>query len=118
MNIEEFRNYCMNLKGVTECTPFDEEHLVFKVLDKMFALTNMHTFEYVNLKCEPEYAIELREKHDFILPGYHMSKKHWNTIQNPAFVNESFLVSLINHSYEQVKIKMTKGQKLLLETME
>jgi len=115
MNIEAFRDFCLRLKGVTECTPFDEEHLVFKVLDKMFALTNMNTFETVNLKCEPEYALELREIHDFILPGYHMNKKHWNTVQNPSFVSDDFLQKLILHSYEQVIAKMPKSMRQRLE---
>jgi predicted DNA-binding protein (MmcQ/YjbR family) len=117
MNIEEFRDFCLNMKGVTEDTPFGDDVLVFKVLDKIFALTDINTFDGVNLKCEPEYAIELREKYDFILPGYHMNKKHWNTIQNPSFVSDELIKELTNHSYEQVVSKMPKKQREELTTI-
>ena len=82
MNVEELRTYCISKKGVTEEFPFDESTLVFKVMGKMFALTGLNDEEQtVNLKCEPEYAIELREEYsDDILPGYHMNKKYWNTV--------------------------------------
>ena len=83
MNIEDFRDYCLSKKGVTEAFPFDESTLVFKVLGKMFALTGLNRKPAaVNLKCDPERAMELREEYDgIIIPGYHMSKKHWNTIR-------------------------------------
>ena len=80
MNIEDFRRFCLSLKGVTEGMPFDNETLVFSVRGKMFTLTDINTFESINLKCDPEEAIMLREKHEAVIPGYHMNKKHWNTI--------------------------------------
>ena len=79
MNIEEYREYCIGKPGVTEGFPFDLNTLVFKVMGKMFALTNVDLFVSINLKCDPDYAIELREQYEGIKPGYHMSKKHWNT---------------------------------------
>jgi predicted DNA-binding protein (MmcQ/YjbR family) len=81
MNIEEFRDYCLTKKGVSEDFPFDETTLVMKVLDKMFALGNLDGPLSINLKCNPEKAIELRELYPAVKPGYHMSKKHWNTVE-------------------------------------
>ncbi len=80
MNIEELRDYCLSLKGVTECLPFDEVTLVFKVADKMFLLTNLDGPLSINIKCNPEAAIQLREQYPAVTPGYHMNKKHWNTV--------------------------------------
>ena len=80
MNIESFREYCLSKPGTTEGFPFDEKTLVFKVQGKMFALTDVDAFESVNLKCEPEDAVLLRETYEGVKPGYHMSKKHWNTV--------------------------------------
>jgi predicted DNA-binding protein (MmcQ/YjbR family) len=80
VNIEEYRSYCLAKKGVIEEFPFDNETLVFKVAGKMFALTNVSTFASINLKCDPEKAVELRDQYPAVLPGYHMNKKHWNTI--------------------------------------
>lgn len=110
MNIEELRLYCIRKKGVEETFPFDENVLVFKVMGKMFALTNLFAVDKtVNLKCDPERAIELREEFTSIQPGYHMSKKHWNTIaiENNEF-DDAFLYSLIDHSYDLVVSKLTK----------
>ena len=80
MNIEEFRQYCLSKKGVTEEFPFGPDTLVFKVMGKMFALTNLDGDFSINLKCDPDLAIDLREQYPAVLPGYHMNKKHWNTI--------------------------------------
>ena len=107
MNIEQLRDYCLAKKGVTEHFPFDETTLVFKVQGKMFALTSLKGWEAgtqsINLKCDPGYAQELREVHESIEPGYHMSKKHWNTIQlHTAELQPSFVIQLINHSYDMV----------------
>ncbi|MBT8186882.1 MAG: MmcQ/YjbR family DNA-binding protein [Croceitalea sp.] len=117
MNIEEFRNYCMAKKGVTEGFPFDGETLVFKVLGKMFALAPLERRpSQVNLKCEPERAISLREEYDgIIIPGYHMSKVHWNTLYldqlNPALLKE-----LIDHSYDLVFSKLPKKLKATIQS--
>ena len=105
MDPESLRAYCLSLPAVTETFPFDEQTLVFKVKDKMFALTDVDSFASINLKCDPERAIELREQHDSILPGYHMNKKHWNTIIIDGTVSARILQSWIDHSYDLVRRK-------------
>jgi len=119
MNIEEFRNYCLAKKGVTESFPFDEQTLVFKVMEKMFALSGLeHKPVRVNLKCDPERAIELREEYDgLIIPGYHMSKIHWNTVELEMNIPHKLLLELIDHSYDLVVSKLTKKVKLELESL-
>lgn len=112
MHIEEFREYCVIKKGVTEEFPFDEVTLVFKVMGKMFALAPLERIpSQVNLKCDPERAIVLREEFDgVIIPGYHMSKVHWNTLyleQLPA----DLIRELIDHSYQLVVDKLPKKLK-------
>lgn len=114
MNIEELRDYCLNKKGVTESFPFDNKTLVFKVMSKMFALINIDDFQSVNLKCDPEKAIELREKFSGVKPGYHMSKVHWNTVYVNEDVDVSLLTELIDHSYTLVVSKLTKTEKAQL----
>lgn len=109
MNIEEFRLYCIAKKGVTEEFPFDEVTLVFKVMGKMFALTPLERIpSQVNLKCDPEKAIALREEYDgVIMPGYHMSKVHWNTLYLEQLPTD-LIRELIDHSYDLVVGKFTK----------
>lgn len=102
MNIEEYRAYCMAKSAVTETTPFDENTLVFKVHNKMFALTGMEKFTSINLKCDPEYAIQLREENAGVQPGFHMNKTHWNTVLTDGSVSDELLLELIDHSYELV----------------
>jgi predicted DNA-binding protein (MmcQ/YjbR family) len=109
MNVEEFREYCLSKKGVEESFPFGEETLVFKVMGKLFALTNLNWDRFsVNLKCNPERALELRERHSQIIPGYHMNKKHWNTIEFETGLDHELLLELIDHSYDLVVQKMPK----------
>lgn len=108
MNIESFREYCLAKPGVTEGFPFDSKTLVFKVMGKLFALTNVDVFESVNLKCDPERAIELRETFQGVKPGYHMNKKHWNTVSTVTDVPEKLLLELTDHSYELVVKSLTK----------
>ena len=113
MNIEEYRNYCLAKKGVTEEFPFDEETLVFKVMGKMFALTSLKRWEEgdesVNLKCDPDRALELREQYEGINPGFHMSKKHWNTVHiNSGELSIQLIKELIDHSYDLVVKGLTK----------
>lgn len=120
MNLETFYEYCLSKKGVTEHFPFDEETLVFKVGGKMFALSSLNQWENgapsVNLKCNPEYAEELRAQYDDIKPGFHMSKIHWNTIEINRDVPDSLIKELIDHSYEMVFKSLTKkGQTEILE---
>ena len=116
MNIEEFRNYCITKKGVTEELPFDNNTLVFKVMGKMFALSSLKGWEEgtesVNLKCDPERALELRAEFQSINPGYHMNKKHWNTVQlHNGELSDAFTKELIDHSYESVISALTKKLK-------
>jgi predicted DNA-binding protein (MmcQ/YjbR family) len=109
MNIEEFRDYCLSKKYVTECFPFDKATLVFKVAGKMFALSGLeHHPSTVNLKCDPERAIELRDEFSDIIAGFHMNKKHWNTVTIEAGLPNKFIKELIDHSYDLVVKGMTK----------
>lgn len=122
MNIEEFRNYCITKKGVTEELPFDNNTLVFKVMGKMFALSSLKGWEEgtesVNLKCDPERALELRAEFQSINPGYHMNKKHWNTVQlHNGELSDAFTKELIDHSYESVISALTKKLKDELNTI-
>ena len=111
MNIEEFREYCIAQKGVSEELPFGPDTLVYKVTGKIFALTGLDSEIFtVNLKCNPDRAIELREEFDYILPGYHMSKVHWNTV-NAEFCPTKQMKELIDHSYDLVVKSFTKKQR-------
>lgn len=118
MNIEDYRTYCLSKPGTTEETPFDENTLVFKVMGKMFALTDIMNFESVNLKCDPEVAIELREKYDgLVLPGYHMNKKHWNTVVMNAGLSDDLVKEWIDQSYDLVVSKMPQRQQKQLREL-
>ena len=117
MNIEEFRKYCLSKKAVTESFPFDKTTLVFKVLDKMFALTDLVDDFSINLKCNPEKAIELREKYPAIKPGFHMNKKHWNTIVINGTISDNLIKEMVTDSYNLVVSKMTKKQKETLKNI-
>ncbi len=99
----------MSKKGVEETFPFDEQTLVFKVMGKMFALTGLEYADFrVNLKCDPDWALELREQYPDIQPGWHMSKKHWNTVYFEQELEDGFLRELIDHSYDLVVKGFTK----------
>ncbi|MXN92106.1 MmcQ/YjbR family DNA-binding protein [Flavobacterium sp. Sd200] len=112
MTIQDFYDFCLAKKGVTEHFPFDEDTLVFKVGGKVFALSSLSNWENnipaVNLKCDPDRAEELREEYEGIKPGYHMSKKHWNTVAINSDVQPKLLQELITHSYELVYNSLTK----------
>ena len=110
MNIEEFREYCMSKPGVTEEFPFDEVTLVFKVAGKVFVLTNLDGDWSLNLKCDPERAIELREQYPAIQPGYHMNKVHWNTVMMDGSLSQKLILELIDHSYQLVVDKLPKSK--------
>jgi predicted DNA-binding protein (MmcQ/YjbR family) len=112
MDIEAFRDYCLSKPLVEESFPFDYSTLVFKVCGKMFALTNLNNEHFtVNLKCNPERSIELREQFDEVQPGYHMNKKHWNTISFEGRIRQNKLIELIDHSYDLVVKKLPASQR-------
>jgi predicted DNA-binding protein (MmcQ/YjbR family) len=106
MNIELLRDYCLSKPGVTESFPFGEETLVFKVREKIFALANLEGDPTLNLKCDPSLALDLRERFASVLPGYHMNKKHWNTILLDGSIPDREVFSWIDHSYELVSGKL------------
>lgn len=115
MNLESYRTYCLAKKGVTEHFPFDQKTLVFKVCNKMFALADVEDFTGVNLKSNPEYAIELRETYAGIQPGWHMSKTHWNTVAVNSDVPDALFYSLIDHSYQCIIDSLSKKARLEFE---
>jgi len=111
MNIEELREYCLSKKGAQECFPFDEDTLVVKVGGKMFALIDLIGDLSINLKCDPEKALELRENYSAIVPGYHMNKRLWNTVYIDGSLSNKLIKELINHSYELVYSSLPKKIK-------
>ena len=117
MDIEKYRTYCLDKKGVTEEFPFDANVLVFKVMGKIFALTGVTTFSSINLKCDPAEAVELRETHDAVIPGYHMNKKHWNTVVMNNSLPDKLILSWIDKSYELVASSLSKRDKLTLDAL-
>ena len=118
MDIESFRDYCLIKKGVTEEFPFDENTLVFKVMGKMFALTDIDLFESINLKCDPEEVLILREKYPSVTPGYHMNKKHWNTILPEDNVSDELIKQWIDNSYKLVVKNLTNKDIELLNQLD
>jgi predicted DNA-binding protein (MmcQ/YjbR family) len=112
MNVEELREYCLSKKGVTESFPFDEVSLVMKAGNKMFALIHLeHLPTVIALKCDPEYAIELRERFPAVTPAYHFNKKHWNDIIMDGSLSETDIKSWIDNSYELALKGLTKEQR-------
>lgn len=112
MDIEQFRAHCISLGAVTEEFPFDETTLVFKIYGKMFAFISLEGVPFqAALKCEPELAIELREQHNYVLPGYHMNKKHWNTILIEE-APDHLLRQWIEHSFDEVVKKVPKSKRI------
>lgn len=109
MNIESLREYCLSKPGVEETLPFGPDTLVFKVNNKVFLLTGLDEAELrFNVKCDPDKALELREEFSCVLPGYHMNKKHWNTVVVDGSVSTKQLKEWIDHSYELVVGKKKK----------
>ena len=112
MNAESFRGCCLAKTGTTEDSPFGPEHAVFKVSGKMFALL---AFEEVpptaNLKCDPDLALELRDRYEQVRAGYHMNKKHWNTVEIDSGIPEAELRKMIDHSYDLVLAGLPKTQR-------
>lgn len=122
MNLETFYNYCLSKPGVTEHFPFNEDALVLKVGGKMFLLSSLSSWETgnpkVNLKCDPEKSQELRAEYEGIQPGYHMSKKHWNTVAINEEVSDKLVKELIDHSYELVFTSLPNKIKNEILTIE
>jgi predicted DNA-binding protein (MmcQ/YjbR family) len=102
LNIEELRDYCLQKPGATEGFPFGEDTLVFKVGGKMFLLTGLEDGDRFNVKCDPELAVELRERYIEVQPGYHMNKKMWNTVYMDGALTRKQLFEMIDHSYDLI----------------
>lgn len=119
MNIEEVRNYCLSLPHTTEDFPFDETTLAFRIEGKIFAMIDLENTQWFVLKCEPEYAIELREKYPEISGAWHMNKKYWNQLNLFGTLHNELIKNLICHSYNEVikklphKVKDEKNINLL-----
>ena len=114
MEADEIREYFLSKPSVSEETPFGPEVLVYKIAGKMFATLGVDDEDQLgrsNLKCEPERAIQLREQHEAILPGYHMNKKHWNTLVLDGSLPASLVRDLVDHSYELVVAKLPKRER-------
>ncbi len=111
MNIESLREYCLTKKFVTEEFPFDATTLVFKVCGKMFALTNLDGDLSINIKCDPDKAIELRERFPSVQPGYHMSKIHWNTVYIDGSIPDKLIMEWIDDSYNLIVSKLPKKER-------
>ena len=110
MDLEEFRKYCLAKREVTEGTPFGQTVLVFKVSGKMFALAALDEIPATaNLKCDPDLALELRDRYEQVQPGYHMNKKHWNTVEIESGIPDAELRKMIDHSYELVVKSLPKA---------
>ena len=109
MNIEEIRDYCLTKPGVTEDMPFGEDTLVFRVGEKLFLLISLSQGDRFNVKCDPERAIELREQHTEVQPGYHMNKKHWNTVHTDGNLSRRQICDMIDHSYDLVLKSLPKS---------
>ncbi|MFN0035968.1 MAG: MmcQ/YjbR family DNA-binding protein [Saprospiraceae bacterium] len=112
MDIEQFREYCLAKKASSEDFPFGPETLVLRVGGKIFALTGLDSAAFsVNLKCDPDRAVELREQHPEIQPGWHMNKKHWNTVDFEGGLDRKMLRDLIDHSYDLVAKSLKKAER-------
>lgn len=117
MNIIELRDFCLSLPCTTEDTPFDETTVCFRVNNKIFAMTDTEKKPVsVNLKCDPDWAVELREKHSSIVPGYHCNKTHWNTVVLDGATETELVKKMIDHSYTLIFNSLkVKDKKELLE---
>ncbi|WP_291530381.1 MmcQ/YjbR family DNA-binding protein [Bacteroides sp. UBA939] len=111
MDIETAREYCLSKKAVTECLPFDDYSLVMKVMDKMFVLIDLESSNKISMKCDPEYAIELRERYSAIEEAYHFHKKYWNQVFLDRDADDKLIKSLIDHAYTEVLKKFTKKKR-------
>ncbi len=113
MNAESFRTHCLGKAAATEGTPFGPDNIVFKVRGKMFALLALDEVPpRVNLKCDPDLALELRDRYEQVEPGYHMNKKHWNTVELDGVIPEREVRKMIDHSYDLVVQSLPKAKRL------
>lgn len=118
MTLEDFHSYCLEKPGVEETFPFDQHTLVFKVMGKMFAVSGLDREDFtVNLKCDPDWALQLREQYEDVQPGWHMNKHHWNTVHFEGELPESLVRELIDHSYDLVVAGLTKKLKAELDLL-
>ena len=117
MNADLIREFCIAKKGTTESFPFNEDVLVFKVVGKMFALIDLSSPDSINLKCDPAYALELRERYSEIQPGFHMNKKHWNTVVINDSLEPKLVFELIDHSYDQIVDGLGRKEKMFLQSL-
>ena len=118
MNVETYREYCLKKKGAIEDYPFNDETLVFKVMNKIFLLTPLEKIPFsINLKCDPEKAVELRERYEAVLPGYHMNKNNWITVIVDNTIPEREIKELTDNSYDLVVQGLKKSDKAALEAM-
>ena len=117
MELETIRHYCLSKRCVTECFPFDEQTLVFKVMDKMFAVLPLDNAEWLTVKCDPDRAIALRDEYTDIQPAYHFNKRHWNQLRH-AGLSDALVAELIDHSYDLVVSKLPKRVREEMGAME
>lgn len=124
MNIEDFRSYCLSLKGVHDKMPFDKAAseydrnlLVFSVVDKWFCFVNIDKFDFCNIKCNPEQIADLRDRYEGINPGYHMNKKHWISVSFDKDVPDKMIEELVKQSYDIVVASLSKEGKELFQSM-
>jgi predicted DNA-binding protein (MmcQ/YjbR family) len=113
VNIEYFREYVLKKKAVTESQPFGDDVLVYKVIGKIFMMMNFESPFQISLKCDPELAVELRERYTAVIPAYHMNKIHWNTVTIDGTISLKEIVKMIDHSYELVINKFTNKEKTI-----
>ena len=117
MEIDFFREYCLKKPGATESTPFGPDNIVFKVGGKMFALLALDEIPpAANLKCDPDRALELRDRYEEVTPGYHMNKKHWNTVEIAGGIPDDEVRKMIDHSYTLVVQSLPKVQQARLRS--
>jgi len=114
MTFDTLLSFCLALPGTTESTPFDHTTMVFKVMGKMFCLADMEEFTSVNVKCEVEKAIDLRERYPEVLPGYHMNKQHWNTVVVNGGVSDQLVFEWIKDSYDLIVKSLPKKTQIEL----
>ena len=111
MNVESLREYCLSLPLATEDFPFDETTLVFRVVGKIFAMLDLERPDVVSLKCNPDYALQLREEHPEISGAWHMNKKYWNQVNLSGHVEDELVQGLVRHSYAEVVKKLTRKER-------